>query len=288
MLEMEGNVVRRVEGIDELIPEDYPLQRRMYEGTTLLEIRKRLQGQVIIQEEEQALEEAKREREGLVLWTDGSRKEDEWTGCAAVWKEEGRWNKRRVHLGRQKEAFDAEMYAMSEAVKIADEISRNKEVRRVTVFMDSQATLRRIQSDKHGPGQVLALRTMNWESELTNKNIPVEYRWVSAHKGVEGNKEADLQATKAAYKHCGSYTETQNPQPHLNYVSFAHVSGRLTETKWNERMEEMKEMGNKSKHSYRYDWVKRGGNRVAMESQKSIVARFYQLKTGHALLGKYL
>jgi len=84
MIETEGNVVRRVEGIDELIPEDYPLERRFYEGTTLLEVKKRLKGQVIIQEEEQALEEAKREREGLVLWTDGLRKEDEWVGCAVV------------------------------------------------------------------------------------------------------------------------------------------------------------------------------------------------------------
>jgi len=129
-----------VEGIDELIPEDYPFEKRRYQGTTLLEIRKRLQGQVIIQEEEQAFEEARKERDGLVLWTDGSRKEDEWVGCAVVWKEE-RWNMRRVHLGRQKEAFDAEMYAMSDAVKIGDEICREKEVRRVTIFTDSQATL---------------------------------------------------------------------------------------------------------------------------------------------------
>ena len=95
---------------------------------------------MIIQEEEQALEEARNEREGLVLWTDGLRQDDEWVGCAVVWKEE-RWNKRRVHLGRQKEVFDAEMYAMSEAVKIADEICWKKEVKRVMVFTDSQATL---------------------------------------------------------------------------------------------------------------------------------------------------
>jgi hypothetical protein len=129
----------RVEGIDELIPEDYPFERRMYEGTTLPQIKKRLKGRVMIQNEEQALEEVKKERDGLILWTDGSRKEDEWTGCAVVWKED-RWNKRRIHLGQQKEAFDAEMYAMSEAVKIADEITRGKEVRRVMIFMDSQAT----------------------------------------------------------------------------------------------------------------------------------------------------
>ena len=40
---------------------------------------------MIIQEEEQALEEARKERDGLVLWTDGSRKEDKWIGFAVVW-----------------------------------------------------------------------------------------------------------------------------------------------------------------------------------------------------------
>jgi ribonuclease HI len=250
MLEMDGNVVHRVEGIDELIPEDYPLQWRGYAGTTLPEVKKRLKGQVIIQDEEKALEEARKERDGFVLWTDGSRKEDEWVGCAVVWQEGGRWNKRRVHLGRQKEAFDADMNAMSEAVIIEDDFCEKNEVTKVTVFMDSQGTLRRIQSNKPGPGQAMALRTMNGESELTKKNIRVEYRWVPAHKGVEGNEEADLQETKAAYKHCGSYTETQNPLKHLNYVSFAHISRRLTETKWEERKKEIKELGKKSKHSY--------------------------------------
>jgi hypothetical protein len=148
MIKTQDGVVRRVEGIDELIPEDYPLERRSYEWTTLPEVKKRLRGHVIIQEEELALEEAKKEREGLVLWTDGARKEDEWVGCAVVWKED-RWKKRRVHLCRQKEAFDAKMYAMSEAVRIAEEISEEREVRRVTVITDSQATLRRIQLDEH-------------------------------------------------------------------------------------------------------------------------------------------
>jgi hypothetical protein len=53
----------------------------------------------MIQEEDQALQEARKDMQGLVIWTDGSRKEDEWTGCAVVWTEEGRWNKRRVHKG---------------------------------------------------------------------------------------------------------------------------------------------------------------------------------------------
>jgi len=58
--------------------------------------------------------------------------------------------------------------------------------------------------------------------------------------------------------------------------------------KWEESKKEIKEMGKMSKHSYRNDLAKRGGNGAVMESWKSIAARFYQLMTGHALLGKYL
>ena len=216
IFEIPRNVSHRVEGIDELILEDKPFERRSYERTTLSTEIRRLEGKVIIQDEEQALEEAKLEMDGLVLWTDGSRKEDEWVGCAVVWEEEGRWKKRRVHLGRQKEVLDAEMNAMLEAIQIADEMAETEEVTRVTVFTDSQATLRLIQSDEPGPGQVVALRTMNWADALARKNIPVQYLLVPAHKEIQGNEEADQQAKKAVYKHCISYTEMQDSQPFLD------------------------------------------------------------------------
>jgi len=197
MLDIQRNVSQGVEQIDELIPEDKPFERRSYKRTTLPTERRCLKAKVIIQDEEQALKEAKLERGGLVFWTDGSRKENERVGCAVVSEMEGRWKKRRVHLGRQKEAFDDDIYAMSEAMKIADEMAKKKEVTRVTVVMDSQATLGRIRSDEPGPVQVLVLQTMNWADALARKNIQVEYRWVPAHKGIEGNEEGDQQVVLA-------------------------------------------------------------------------------------------
>jgi hypothetical protein len=67
MIEMDGNVMRRVEGIDKLIVEDKPFERRQYEMTTLHEVKRSLKGNVISLEEEKALEEARKERKGLVL-----------------------------------------------------------------------------------------------------------------------------------------------------------------------------------------------------------------------------
>jgi len=287
MLTVQMNVLRGVEGIEELIAEDKPFERRSYERMTLPTEKRCLKSKVIIQDDEHALEEAKLEREGLVLWTDGSRKEDEWVGYAVVWKERNFWKKRRVHAGRQKEVFDAERYAMSEAMKIADEMAVENEVRRVTVFTDSQATLRQTQSDKPGPGQVLALRMMNWVDALARKNIQVEYWWVPAHKGIEGNEEADQLATKAEYKYCRNYTENQNPLGFSDYVSFSHISLRLTKTKWEETNEEIQEMGKKSKHSYRYNLMKMGGNSAVMNANKTIAARFYQLKSEHGLIVRF-
>jgi len=52
--------------------------------------------------------------------------------------------------------------------------------------------------------------------------------------------------------------------------------------KWEERKKEIKETGMKSKHSYRYDLVKWGGNSAVMGAKKTITGRFYQLKSGHA------
>jgi len=43
---------------------------------------------------------------------------------------------------------------MSEAMKVADEMAERNEITRVMVFTDSQATLRQIQLNEPGPGQV--------------------------------------------------------------------------------------------------------------------------------------
>jgi hypothetical protein len=93
------------------------------------------------------------------------RKDDEWVGCIVVWKEE-RWEKRRINLSQQKEAFNKDMYTLSHKVEIVEDMCRKKDVIAVTILMDSQSALRRIQSNETGPGQAVVLSTMRWESDI--------------------------------------------------------------------------------------------------------------------------
>ena len=95
MLEIRRNVLQRVEEIDELIPEDKPFERRSYEWTTLPTEKRCLKGEVIIQDEEQAMKEAKLERDGLVFWTDGSRQKVSGSGAQWYGKGKGDGKKRR-------------------------------------------------------------------------------------------------------------------------------------------------------------------------------------------------
>jgi hypothetical protein len=60
MLTLDQGCLRRVEGIDELIPEER--EGIVYKRTTLSKEKESLRGKVIIQEEEEALGEAKKER----------------------------------------------------------------------------------------------------------------------------------------------------------------------------------------------------------------------------------
>jgi len=113
---------------------------------------------------------------------------------------------------------------------------------------------------------------------------------VPAHKGIEGNEEADQQAMKEAYKHRRLYTEMRNPLKLLDDVSFTHVIRKIKEMKWNESNNIIQELGaqkGKAKHGYRYDLVKRGGDAIVMKAQKSIAVRYNHLKSGHRLLAMY-
>ena len=57
----------------------------------------------------------------------------------------------KVHMGSNQEAYDAECAALAHALEKA--ARRNMTPKRVTIFSDAQAAIRRMASDESGPGQ---------------------------------------------------------------------------------------------------------------------------------------
>lgn len=71
----------------------------------------------------------------LELWCDGSKLDTGGTGAAVVWKSNCRgeeWQTIKVSLGQNKEIFDAEMWGISEAIKVAEQ--KTSEVRHSLVI----------------------------------------------------------------------------------------------------------------------------------------------------------
>lgn len=93
---------------------------------------------IIIQKVKKVIKKAQKNTFNLALWSGGSKAKSE-AGAAIVWKNAStyRWNIRKISLGNNKETYDAEMWGISEALKIALKENISKKMCRVIVFLDS-------------------------------------------------------------------------------------------------------------------------------------------------------
>lgn len=99
---------------------------------------------VIIRKKE-ALEEARKERTGLVLWTDGSKLDQGQAAAAVCWKDKttGQWKEKSIFLGKNKKTLDAELWAVLEALDIVKRTA-NLVNTPITIFCDSEKALKAI------------------------------------------------------------------------------------------------------------------------------------------------
>ena len=159
-----------------------------------------------------------REDKRNLIWMDGGRLEDGSLGATVVWWREERveppwtgsatgrrytpgrreagWTGRRYRLDRNKEVFDAELYALCQAPNTFDE--RGEEGQDYTILSDSTAAIERVGSDGMGPGQQFAIVHMEVCDRLASRENTLTLRWVQSHVGVKGNETADEWAKAAA------------------------------------------------------------------------------------------
>ena len=81
---------------------------------------------LIIDEKNKTILEAKANKSNLKLWYDGFKLDNGGTGATVVWEKNGakkEWQKQKVGLALNKRIFDPEMWSISKAFKVAEQIT---------------------------------------------------------------------------------------------------------------------------------------------------------------------
>ena len=117
-------------------------------------------GRIIIQEPKLALKEAKTDLSDLILWSDGSKLQSGGAGAAVIWRNclPHGWNTCKISLRKNKEILDAELWGISEALKIALKDGTLRKARKITIYSDSQMALKQLQGSKNNAGQALKIQ----------------------------------------------------------------------------------------------------------------------------------
>ena len=213
------------------------------------------------------------------IWTDGSRLDNERVGAAIAFRREGSWKEQGVYLGRNKEVFDAELFAIGQALEELN--SRNESGRRYTIFSDSQAAISRVQHDRTGPGQALAVKAITTTEALTARGNVVTLRWTPSHAGISGNERVDRTAKRAA-----EGREEEACQEYLREASLSHLTRTTTEARANATAAWIRDHCGRRR---RYRPPKGGKLRKELgKCPKELAGRFYQLMSGHAAVAEHL
>ena len=186
-----------------------------------------MRAEVHVERKEEALETAKgwsEEDQTNTVWTDGSRLEDGSVGAAVAFREGGSWKEEGVYLGKNKEVFGAEVFAIGRALRIINE--RGERGRRYTIFSDSQAAISRAQHDRTGAGQTLAVDAIITTEAIADRGNTLTLRWIPSHSGIVGNERADKAAKRAAER-----KEGEANTEYLREASLSHLTRVTTETR---------------------------------------------------------
>ena len=108
-----------------------------------------------MEKKEEAIATVKGHRRENTVWADGSGLDDKKVGAAFVWRSASGWAGRCFHLGTDKEVFDAEVFAIYQALLWIE--GHRGSGGRFTIFADSTASIERVKTDALGPGQRFAV-----------------------------------------------------------------------------------------------------------------------------------
>ncbi len=136
-------------------------------------------GELIIEDRKSAILKAKSGKAHPKLWCDGSKLDKGGTGVAVVWKIYGcqKWQKQKLYLGLNKEIFDAAMWGVSEAFKIAEKTTRQvQEPWVINIFCDSQSIINKLRDCNVNAGQALKLQIYQKSQKLVERGHSISIK----------------------------------------------------------------------------------------------------------------
>ena len=135
----------------------------------------------------------------VACYTDGSKLESGRTG-AGVHFPGGKINDLVIYLGYYSSVFQAEVLAITLAAeRLANYVSQDHEVERVTIYSDSQAAIKAVSAIRTKSHMVeQCVDALNSLGTLTE----VRVQWTRAHIGTIGNETADFLAKEGAMMRC--------------------------------------------------------------------------------------
>ena len=156
-----------------------------------------LGAEVHVEKKEDVLEVARNwEDERNTVWTDGSRLEDGRVEAAVAFRNGEGWRRVGAYLGKNKEVFNTEVWAICQARRVINE--RDEEETAYTIFSDAQAAISRVTHNQIGPGQMLAIEAISTATSILARGNTLSLRWTPSHEGIKGNEQADKGAKSGA------------------------------------------------------------------------------------------
>ena len=241
-------------------------------------------GKLIVERKSETTNLAKGEIADMILWCNASKLDQGGAGAAVVWKGEfGRkWQEKTVSLGKNNEILDAEIWGISEALKLA----RQKAIRAqqqlvVCIFCDAQTAINKLAKMDSSTGQALKIQIYQKADQLIQRGHSISVLWVLGHNGLKRNKRADKATKKAA---------TEQQIRTAKWASLNYIKRQITDEKkaqicsWHEQKTKERESSRRGHYIPR---LKTQIHPLLGWTRKFYASRFYQLKVRHGAMGTF-
>jgi len=213
-----------------------------------------------------------------VIYTDGSKIQTN-VGAGIAYMSGRNSGEKSWNLGNSLEVFDAELFAIFQALKWTQSFDLRK-TKDIWIFSDSQAAIQRLQNPKSGPGQHLMIKCHSHMHMLKSQGFTTHIHWIPSHKNIIGNEKADTAAQKGAEQKIKLCSE--------RFTSISYMR-RLIKAKALEKWENHWKLAKKG-HTYTQmeaipHWNQ---NQNLKNINRLQFSTFIQMKLGHGYFKSYL